>query len=83
MNNYIATIDLKENGNEFAQRIGVMSIGSTQYVCASITEYGELYHAQYFMLEKGVDGLPANNKALEADVLKGWNKHLERIEKAK
>lgn len=83
MNNYIATINLNENGNDFAQRIGVVSIGLTQYVCASITESGERYHDQIFSLEKTIDGLPANNKTLEADVLKGWNKHLERIEKAR
>lgn len=79
--NYITTIDLGESGNAFAQRIGLISLGKDKYVCAAITEDGERYHGQTFTLEKSVDGLPANNRALETDVLKGWNKHLERLER--
>lgn len=83
MNKYISTIDLGDNGNEFAQRIGVISIASSQYICASITEDGELYHSQTFSVEKSINGLPANQKTLEADVLKGWKSHLEKTERSK
>lgn len=83
MKNYIAKINLGEYGNAFACIVGVLSVGANNYICDSITEDGELYHSQTFTLEKSIDGLPANNKTLETDVLKGWKKHLEKIERNK
>ena len=76
--NYLIRIDLGDKGNEFARRIGVVCLSNNKYICDSITENGERCSNQSFPLDKSIDGLPANNKALEADVLKGWEKFAER-----
>jgi hypothetical protein len=80
-NKHIAIVDLNENANDFAGRIGIIAIEPNRYVCASLNEDGERRHGQTFTLEKSIDGLPPNNKALEADVLKAWSKHSEKIER--
>lgn len=78
MKNYIATIDLGDDSTEFASIIGIRGFVGNRYICESIDSEGNRVHSQAFLLNKSIDGLPANNSALQEDVLAAW-----RAEEAK
>lgn len=82
MRKYITIIDLGDDQNDFAQKIGIRSIETDKYVCSALDVNDELMHTQTFWLPKSIDGIPPNNSALKADVLSAWKAHQERIRKA-
>lgn len=81
MNNYISIIELEENSNDFAERIGVLAIEPKRYVCIALNSENMRLNNQIFCLEKSIEGVPPNNKSLSADLLKAWTKHLEKLSK--
>lgn len=83
MNKYIAIIELNEaDASEFAFKIGVRGFEPNRYICESLDEDDKPLHRQCFSLPKSIDGLPANNGALETDVLKSWRAEQEKIRQA-
>lgn len=80
MNKHITVIDLGDKANFFAYKIGIIAIEKDRYVCEALDPYGAKIHTQIFTLQKTIEGLPANNASLQADVLKAWNSYVERLE---
>ena len=82
MNKYIAIIELGEDSTEFAERIAVRGFCGNRYICESVDSDGNRIHTQTFSLPKNIEGLPANNAKLEADVLASWKSEQAKVHKA-
>ena len=82
MRKYITIIDLGDAQNDFAQKLGILSIETDKYICSSLDANDELMHSQTFYLAKSIEGIPPNNNALKTDVLNSWKAHQERIRRA-
>lgn len=72
MDKYIAKITLGEDENDFAQIIGVLGFCGNRYICQALDSDSNIMHSHTFSLPKNIGGLPANDSALKADVLKSW-----------
>lgn len=72
MGKYITKITLGEDANDFAQIVGVLGFCGNRYICQALDGDSNIMHSQTFSLPKNIDGLPANDSALKADVLKSW-----------
>ena len=83
MERFISIVELGEDATDFAFIIGVRGLENHRYICESIDNMGNPIHGQKFCLEKSIDGLPANNAALQADVLKAWKSEQEKIRKTR
>ena len=82
MNKYISIVELGKDSTEFASIIGIRGVDIHRYICESIDAEGNRIHTQTFTLPKSIEGLPANNAALQADILKAWRSEQEKIRNA-
>ncbi len=82
MNNYMAIIELGEDATAFAEIIGVRGIYGHRYICEYIDAQGVRIHQQTFSLPKGIEGLPANNASLMANVLNSWKSEQAKSRRA-
>ena len=80
MGKYITKIILGEDASDFAQIVGVLG---NRYICQALDSDGNIMHSQTFSLPKSIDGLPANDSALKADVLKSWKSEELKRRKAR
>lgn len=72
MDKYITKIILGDDASDFAQIVGVLGFCGNRYICQALDGDSNIMHSQTFSLPKNIDGLPANDSALKADVLKSW-----------
>ena len=72
MGKYITKITLGEDASDFAQIVGVLGFCGNHYICQALDSDSNIMHSQTFSLLKNIGGLPENDSALQADVMKSW-----------